>query len=260
MKLDLESKIILVTGGAKGIGAAIVRACGKEGAVPVILDRDEAAIKDLQAELASAGIRTEAILTDLMNLQSTSRAVEIFAEKHGCIDGLVNNAGINDGVGLEHGTPEEFLLSLRKNLAHYYAMTQTVLPWLKRSRGAIVNISSKVAVTGQGGTSGYAASKGAILGLTTEWAMELSSYGVRVNAILPAEVRTPLYENWIKKFPDPEGKLREIIARIPLGRRMTEPHEIADMAVFLLSSRSANINGQHLYVDGGYVHLDRALA
>jgi len=171
----------------------------------------------------------------------------------------VNNAGINDRVGLEHGSPKEYLSSLERNLLHYYSMAHFSLPHLKKSQGSIVNISSKTAVTGQGGTSGYASAKGAILALTREWAAELLGYGIRVNAILPAEVMTPLYRQWLSSFPDPEEKLKNIIAKIPLGARMTEPEEVAGVAVFLLSAKAAHITGQHWYVDGGYVHLDRAL-
>jgi len=124
----------------------------------------------------------------------------------------------------------------------------------------VVNVASKTAVTGQGGTSGYASAKGAILALTREWAVELLPYGIRVNAVLPAEVMTPLYEQWLASFPDPEKKLKNILSKIPLGNRMTTPEEIAAAVLFLLSSRAAgHVTGQHLYVDGGYVHLDRAL-
>jgi len=170
----------------------------------------------------------------------------------------VNNAGVNDGVCLEHGSPERFAASLKCNLVPYYTMAQAALPFLKESEGFIVNIGSKVAVTGQGGTSGYAAAKGAILELTAEWAAELLSYGVRVNTIVPSEVMTPQYEDWLKRVDNPQQELRKIAAKIPLGRRFTEPEEIAAMVTFLLSSKS-KINGQPLFVDGGYVHLDRAL-
>jgi L-fucose dehydrogenase len=172
---------------------------------------------------------------------------------------LVNNAGINDNVGLENGSPQKFLHSLERNLLHYYHMAHYALPALKKSRGCIVNIGSKVAMTGQGGTSGYAASKGAILALTREWAAELLPYGIRVNALLPAEVMTPLYKQWLGTFPDQEAKLRHITSKIPLGKRMTEPDEIAAMALFLMSSQAGHVTGQHVLVDGGYVHLDRAL-
>ena len=171
----------------------------------------------------------------------------------------MNNAGINDKVGLEHGTPEQYVDSLRRNLLHYYSMAHFALPCLKKTHGCIVNISSKTAITGQGGTSGYASSKGAILALTREWAAELLGSGIRVNAVVPAEVMTPLYRQWLTTFPDPEQKLQSVLSKIPLEHRMTSPDEIAAMVVFLLSARAAHITGQHLFVDGGYVHLDRAL-
>ena len=138
-------------------------------------------------------------------------------------------------------------------MAHY------ALPWLKQSQGCIVNVSSKTAVTGQGGTSGYASSKGAILALTREWAAELLPYGIRVNAVVPAEVMTPLYRQWLDSFPDPEAKLKDIIRKIPLGKRMTTPDEIAATVIFLVSAQAGHITGQHIFVDGGYTHLDRAL-
>ena len=169
------------------------------------------------------------------------------------------HAGINDKVGLEHGTPEQYAGSLGRNLLHYYNTAYFALPYLKKTRGCILNISSKTAITGQGGTSGYASSKGAILALTREWAAELLGYGIRVNAVVPAEVMTPLYRQWLGTFPDPEQKLQSVLAKVPLEHRMTSPDEIAAMVVFLLSARAAHITGQHLFVDGGYVHLDRAL-
>jgi len=175
------------------------------------------------------------------------------------IDALVNNAGINDKIGLEQGSPEEFVASLGRNLLHYYNMAHYALPHLKKTHGVIVNISSKTAVTGQGETSGYVAAKGAILGLTREWAAELLPFGIRVNAIVPAEVMTPLYQRWLDSFPSPEEKLKSVVAKIPLDKRMTTPTEIADMVTFLMSPRAGHITGQHVFVDGGYVHLDRAL-
>jgi len=259
MNLQLKDKVVIVTGGAKGIGAAIVRACGQEGAIPVIVGRDAETGGRLQAELRETGVRCGLITTELSVAQNCSNAVERTVSEFGRLDALVNNAGRNDKVGLEHGSPDEYVASLRRNLLHYYDMAHFALPHLKRAQGAIVNISSKTALTGQGGTSGYASAKGAQLALTREWAAELLPYGIRVNAVIPAEVMTPLYRSWLDTFPNPEQKLQTIISKIPLGKRMTLAEEIAAMVVFLLSPLSGHTTGQHLIVDGGYVHLDRAL-
>ena len=172
----------------------------------------------------------------------------------------MNNAGVNDGVGLESGNYEAFISSLHKNVVHYYLMAHHCLPHLKESKGAIVNIGSKVADTGQGGTSAYAASNGARNALTREWAVELLPFGIRVNSVIVAECYTPLYHTWINSLPEPEKKLNDILAKIPLENRMTTAEEIANAAIFLLSSRSSHTTGQLMYVDGGYVHLDRSVS
>ncbi len=255
MDLEIKNKVVVVTGGAKGIGAAIVKAAAAEGAIPVIVDRDVEAGNSLHRQVPASDL----FIADLFVAEGSYSAIQKAVEKHGRVDALVNNAGINDKVGLEHGSPEKYLESLGRNLLHYYNMAHYALPYLKKSRGCIVNIASKTAVTGQGGTSGYASSKGAILALTREWAAELLGYGIRVNAVLPAEVMTPLYRQWLDTFADPEEKLKTILAKIPLQQRMTAPEEIAAMVIFLLSARAGHITGQHLFVDGGYVHLDRAL-
>ena len=259
MDLQLRDKTIVVTGGAKGIGAAIVRTAAEEGATTVIVDRDEESARTLEAELKKTGKKALAIVVELTDAKLCRDAIKEASRAFGRIDVLVNNAGVNDRVGLEDGSPEKYVESLERNLLHYYNTAHYALPWLKQSQGSIVNISSKTAITGQGGTSGYASSKGAILALTREWAVELLSYGIRVNAVVPAEVMTPLYRQWLSTFPDPEEKLKSIVTKIPLGKRMTTPEEIAAAVMFLISSRASHITGQHLFVDGGYVHLDRAL-
>jgi len=200
------------------------------------------------------------VTAELTRTEEVQRAVELAAAKFGRIDGLVNNAGINDGVNLEHGGTERFLASLRKNLLHYYELAHFALPELKKSCGAIVNIGSKVAETGQGGTSAYAAANGGRNALTREWAVELAKYGIRVNAVIVAECWTPMYETWLSTQPDPATARAQIEARIPLGQRMTTGEEIAHTVAFLLSDRSSHTTGQLIHVDGGYVHLDRAIS
>jgi L-fucose dehydrogenase len=259
MDLQLKDKVVLITGGAKGIGAAITQGCAREGAIPVFVDKDEKAGKELTSEIQKSGARCEFIAADLLRVENCSAAVDAALRKFERLDVLVNNVGTNDNVGLENGSPEKYLRSLELNLLHYYNMAHFALPALKKRKGCIVNVASKVAMTGQGGTSGYASAKGAILSLTREWAAELLKYGIRVNAIVPAEVDTPLYKQWLGTFPNPEEKRKQIVSKIPLGQRMTTPEEIAAMVLFLISAQAGHITGQHVVVDGGYAHLDRAL-
>lgn len=260
MDLGLKNKLIIVTGGGAGIGGGITRACLAEGARVVVLSRHSENVDRFMAEPSVANSPCAFVEAHLEDVERCRTAMAEIEQRFGEIYGLVNNAGVNDGVGLESGSVDRFEESLRKNLTHYYALAHYALPALKRSRGSIVNISSKVALTGQGNTSGYAASKGAQLALTREWAAELLPHGIRVNAVLPAEVMTPLYRRWLDTLGDPEAKLKEITDKIPLGHRMTLDSEIAAAVVFLLSpTQSGHTTGQHLIVDGGYVHLDRAL-
>lgn len=256
MDLQLKDKVIIVTGGAKGIGEGIVEVLAREGAIPAIVGRNEDDNKETLKRINGKGFQVAAELT---RPEDCKKAVEKIVGHFGRIEGLVNNAGVNDGVNLEHGSYEAFMASLHKNLVHYYLMAHHALPELKKSKGAIVNIGSKVAETGQGGTSAYAAANGGRNGLTREWAVELLKYGIRVNAVIVAESYTPLYEKWIKTLPDPEKKLKEITEKIPFGNRMTTAEEIANTVAFLLSERSSHTTGQLIHVDGGYVHLDRSI-
>jgi len=260
MDLGLKDKLIVVTGGGAGIGAGISRACLAEGARVVVLGRPSENVQAFMAEMQSTGADCHLVEAHLEDTGRCQQAIAEIETRHGDIYGLVNNAGVNDGVGLEKGSVARFIESLNKNLIHYYALAHCALPSLKREQGAIVNISSKVALTGQGGTSGYAASKGAQLALTREWAAELLPFNIRVNTVLPAEVMTPLYRRWLDTLGDPDAELKRITDKIPLGHRMTLSSEIAAATAFLLSpTQSAHTTGQHIIVDGGYVHLDRAL-
>ncbi len=260
MNLQLQDKVIIVSGGAKGIGEGIVKALAREGAMPFIIGRNKEDNLQTVAAVEAAGGKAFQTVAELTKPEECAAAVKTVLDTFGRIDGLVNNAGVNDGVGLENGNYEAFMASLHKNLVHYYLLAHHALPALIKSKGAIVNITSKTAETGQGGTSAYAAANGGRNALTREWAVELLKYGIRVNAIVVAECWTPLYEKWIKGLPDPEAKLKTIVAKIPLENRMTTAEEIADTTAFLLSVKSGHTTGQLIHVDGGYVHLDRALA
>lgn len=259
MDLALKDKIIIVSGGAKGIGEGITNVLALEGAIPIIIGRSEEDNLALVKLIQNQGYQADQVVAELTDPAACENAIKQIVSKFGKIDGLVNNAGENDSVGLENGNYDLFMKSLHKNLIHYYLLAHYALPYLKTSKGCIVNINSKTAETGQGGTSAYAAANGGRNALTREWAVELLTYGIRVNAVVVAECYTPLYEKWLQALPQPEEKLTTIKKRIPLGQRFTTKEEIANTVAFLLSEKSSHTTGQLIHIDGGYVHLDRAL-
>ena len=253
MDLQLQNKTVIVTGGAKGIGAAAVESFAAEGANVAIAGRSPTEGQSLAKEVG--GIFIEAELTEE---DACRRVVDETLIAFGRIDILVNNAGFNDGRDLET-SPAEFMASVQLNLSHVYTLVHLCRNELAKNEGAIVNVSSKVAVTGQGSTSGYAAAKGAMNALTREWAIALAPDNVRVNCITPAECITPQYQRWFDSLKNPNGTRAAIEQLVPLGHRMTTPKELADMIVFLASPRSGHTTGQIVFVDGGYTHLDRAV-
>ncbi len=257
MDLQLKDKVVLITGGAKGIGAAAVEIFAREGAVPVIAGRSAETGRKLLSRIGADNGRGLMIETELTEVEACRRAVSLTLKTFGRLDGIVHNAGVNDGVSLRAG-PDEFLASLQRNLLHLYNLTHFALDALISSKGFIVNVSSKLAVTGQGSTSGYAAAKGAIHALTREWAVDLAQHGIRVNTVVPAEVWTPMYDSWIRTVEDPEQTLNAIRARIPLNQRMTTAEEMGNAIVFLASPCSGHTTGQIHHIDGGYVHFDRS--
>ncbi|MBT3667069.1 MAG: SDR family oxidoreductase [Opitutae bacterium] len=257
MNLNLQGKVAIVTGGAKGIGAAITRSFAAEGASVSIVDRNPQIANELIQDIGAKEDQLFCIPTELTDENACQNAVQQTIQKKGRIDILIHNAGTNDGVDLK-AKPADFFESLRKNLFHVFSLTHFALEELEKNRGTIINIGSKVAETGQGGTSGYAAAKGAMNALTREWALDLAGRGIRVNSVIPAEVMTPMYHRWLDSLKDPEKTLHSIEQNIPFENRMTSDNEIADAVVFLASDRSAHTTGQIFHPDGGYVHLDRS--
>jgi L-fucose dehydrogenase len=214
MNLQLQDKVVLIAGGASEIAAATACAVAQEGAVPVIVDRDAESRDRLRAELHRNRAKSVVISTDLTSPENCSEAVNQTVKDLGKIDALINHAGVTDRIGLEHGTHQQYIGSLQRNLIPFYNMAHYALPHLKRTRGTIVNICSNTAIAIPSGATGTASCKGAILALTREWAVELLPYGIRVNAVV-------------------QGARTE---------------EAAAMVVFLISSKAEHITGQHLFV------------
>jgi NAD(P)-dependent dehydrogenase (short-subunit alcohol dehydrogenase family) len=249
---------VIVTGGASGIGEAITTTFAREGASVVIADRDVARGTALAKRLKTDGLQVSFVETELTDESSVEHLMTEVENRFKTLDVIVNNAAVNDGVGIASGL-EAFRRSLEINLVAPYTMVHYGIEMLRSTGGTIVNVGSKVADTGQGGTSGYAAGKGGLKALTREWAVELASDGIRVNTVVPAEVWTPQYERWLDQHAsNPQAARREIDDLVPLGRRMTTVQEIADVVVFLCSAKASHMTGQIVYVDGGYTHLDRA--
>jgi L-fucose dehydrogenase len=260
MDLGLKGKVVVITGaaGLKGsIGETILQQLAEEGAIPAVIDRNDRGFAYVE-ELQKKGIDALFCKTDVTNPEQVESAVQTISKKYGRIDVVINNVGVNDGVGLD-ASYEDFMWSLKLNMVSYFLVVKHALPLLKESKGNILNIGSKVGLTGQGGTSGYAASKGGVLGLTREWAVDLIKYNIRSNAIIIAESWTPAYDAWIKTLENGEEKLKSIVKKIPFENRMTTPAEIADQCLFTISNKSSHTTGQFITVDGGYVNLDRSL-
>jgi len=258
MDLRLDGKVVIVTGGTKGIGAGIVRSMAAEGADVVMVNRAGAEGAAIEAELVAQGLRVTYLEAELTEVPACRQVVDTVLARSGRIDVIVNNAGFNNQLDLR-SEPEAFMAGLRDNLIHVYALVHFAHDTLIKHRGNVVNIGSHVSITGQGHTSAYVAAKGAIAGLTREWAAYFADKGVRVNCLVPGSVWTNSYVRWAAQFPDPDERRRQAEQNIPLGRRMTTIEEFADMVVFVASERASHLTGQVIVNDGGYSHLDRVL-
>ena len=256
MDLGLKDHVILISGGASGIGEAITRACLAEGAKVVVVSRVTPTVQPLLAEFKQHSLPCEFFEAELADPEACRAAVTFVQQKHGRLNGLVNNAGVNDGVGLASGDPARFMESLKLNLLHYYALAHYALPLLQASHGAIVNIASIAATCGIADRFAYSMTKGAVLSMTLSVAKDYIGHGIRCNCISPARVHTPFVDGYLaKNYPGREAEQMQALAHSqPIGR-MGTPDEIATFALYLCSDAASFLTGCDYPIDGGFFNL-----
>jgi NAD(P)-dependent dehydrogenase (short-subunit alcohol dehydrogenase family) len=246
---DFSGRVALVTGAAMGIGRATAEQFVNAGARVALLDRNRRGVEDLREALGGPD-RALALEADVASAEEVERAVTSCISAFGQIDVLVNNAAVHFARAIDKYTADEVDLLLNINLKGALHAVRSALPALRRSRGAIVSVSSMTGLVGQANGAVYVATKGALISLTKALALELGADGIRVNCVCPAGVDTPLMRGWAATMPDPEQVLRDQAA-MHLTNRMARPDEIAAAILFLASPAASFITGTTLPVEGG---------
>lgn len=250
--MRFAQRTVIVTGGAKGIGSGCAAVFCQEGGHVAILDRDQVSGEATAARLNAAGPgRARCYPCDVSRHRDLQAAIERVAADFGRIDCLINNAGVHPpAMTIDETSIESVEELLRINFLSSFAGAKYAAPHLRRTRGTIVNISSMTAVLGQERSSAYASTKAAQVGLTKSLALELGRDGVRVNAILPSNIDTPLMHEWAATLDDPASAL-DRVAKLQVFGRMGTPEEIGRVALFLATDDSSFITGQAIEAEGG---------
>ncbi|MBI1345775.1 glucose 1-dehydrogenase [bacterium] len=250
--MRFSGRVVIITGGAKGIGAGCAAVFAREGGRVALLDRDSSTAQKLAAQLTSDGPgEVRAWACDVSDPVQIEQAISGVVETWGRIDCLINNAGVHPpATRLEDTKLADVQSLLQINFLSGFAAAKLAVPYLRTSRGTIVNISSMTAVLGQDRSSAYASTKAAQVGFTKSLAIELGPAGIRVNAILPSNIDTPLMREWAATLDDPESAL-ERVAQLQVFGRMGQPEEIGTIALFLATEDSSFITGQAIEAEGG---------
>ena len=246
----VAGQVAVITGGAKGIGRGCARVLAASGASVALLDIDEHAASATLRQLEAQGAKAAYFKTDVSQSADVEAAMRGILNAFGRIDILINNAGAHDGKGIQEADEADWDRIINTNLKSIFLVSKAALPSLKESGGNIVNMASMVGLVGQGQSGAYSASKGGIVALTKNMALDLAPYGIRVNCICPGWVETPLVDPWFALQPD-EAEARQYVDSIhPLGR-IADADEIGRVALFLASDLASFITGVAIEVDGG---------
>jgi NAD(P)-dependent dehydrogenase (short-subunit alcohol dehydrogenase family) len=250
--MRFAGKAVVVTGGSKGIGEGCARVFCSEGGLVAILARGREAGEALARELNRQGPgRAIFLACDVSDPVQLREAIETTVREFGRLDCLINNAGTHPpATRLDDTSLADMEALLRMNFLSTFAGAKFALPHLRKTRGTIVNVSSMVALVGQDQAAAYCSTKAAQLGLTKALAVELGPEGIRVNAICPGNIDTPLMRDWAATLPDPASALARVAA-LQLSGRMGTIEEMGRLALFLATDDSAFLTGQALEAHGG---------
>lgn len=240
----LEGKVAIITGGTRGIGLAIVKKFLENGAKVALLGSKEESVTNALNELKEQEGKVIGFYPDLTNMSEVKETFQKVVDSFGKIDILVNNAGLSSSTKIEEYTIEEYDKIANVNMKGVFVCSKEAVPFLKETKGSIINISSMVSIYGQSAGCVYPMSKFAVNGLTKSLSRELAPLGIRVNAVAPGITKTDM----VASLPD--EMIKPLIATIPLGR-IGEPVDIANACLFLASSMASYVTGEIMQVDGG---------